>query len=105
MADEDIQVVLDETKEEMEKAYAVGPDDDAVIAAFEGLVFDSPSGRATMSLGKGHQAVMGTAYGTSKLVNGRVSVVNVKNYPAERVQPPEGMTSVDWIKSGMKPKK
>jgi branched-chain amino acid transport system substrate-binding protein len=90
-------------KDEMEKAYAVGPDDDEVIAAFEGLLFDSPSGRASMTLGKGHQAVMGTAYGTTKAVGGRVTVTNVKTYPAERVQPPDGMASADWIKGGMKP--
>ena len=33
----------------------------------------------------------GTAYGTTKLVNGKVTVINIKHYPAERVQPPEGM--------------
>jgi len=92
-------------KEEMEKAYATGPDADEVIAAFEGLVFESPSGRAAMGLGKGHQAVMGTAYGTTKLVNGQVTVTNIKTYPVERVQPPEGMSSADWIKGGMKAKK
>jgi branched-chain amino acid transport system substrate-binding protein len=49
--------------------------------------------------------VSGTAYGQTKLVNKRVTVVNVKRYPAERVQPPEGAVSADWIKSGMKPAK
>jgi branched-chain amino acid transport system substrate-binding protein len=92
-------------KEAMEKAYSVGPSDDELIAAFENLTFDSPSGKAAMALGKGHQAVMGTAYGTTKLVNGKVTVTNVKYYPAERVQPPEGMASADWIKGGMKAKK
>jgi branched-chain amino acid transport system substrate-binding protein len=92
-------------KEEMEKAYSVGPSDDEVIAAFEGLAFDSPSGRSVMALGKGHQSVMGTSYGTTKLVNGKVTVINIKNYPVERVQPPEGTVSADWIKAGMKPGK
>ena len=92
-------------KEAMEKAYSVGPSDDELIAAFENLTFDSPSGKAAMALGKGHQALMGTAYGTTKLVNGKVTVTNVKYYPAERVQPPEGMASADWIKGGMKAKK
>ena len=82
-----------------------GPTPRTVIAAFEGLVWESPSGRAVMGLGKGHQAVMGTAYGTTKLVNGQVTVTNIKTYPAERVQPPEGMSSADWIKGGMKSKK
>jgi branched-chain amino acid transport system substrate-binding protein len=89
-------------KEEMEKAYQVGPSQDEIMTAFEKLVFDSPSGKMTMSLGKGHQAASGTAYGMTKLVNGQVTVVNIKRYPAERVQPPEGMMSPDWIKGGMK---
>jgi len=92
-------------KEEMEKAYNLGPSDEQVIAAFEGLSFDSPSGRASMSLGKGHQAVMGTAYGTTKLVNGKVTVTNIKRYPAETVTPPDGVASPEWIKGGMKPTK
>jgi branched-chain amino acid transport system substrate-binding protein len=91
-------------KEATEKAYAAGPDQDEIIAAFEGLIFSSPSGRMTMSLGKGHQAVSGTAYGTTKLVNGKVTVTNIKRYPIEKVQPPEGMSSPDWIKGGMKAK-
>ena len=92
-------------KEEMEKAYQLGPGEEEIIAAFTGLTFDSPSGKMTMGLGKGHQAVSGTAYGTTKLVNGQVTVTNIKQYPAQRVQPPEGALSPDWIKSGMKPAK
>src|SRR6185437_3661369 len=48
-------------KEEMEKAYQVGPSQEEIIAAFEKLTFDSPSGKVRMTLGKGHQAVAGTA--------------------------------------------
>lgn len=92
-------------KEEMEKAYTLGPSQEEVIAAFEGSSFQTPSGRMRMALGKGHQAVSGTAYGTTKLVNGQVTVVNVRQYPAESVQPPDGVASLDWIKSGMKHKK
>jgi len=92
-------------KEETEKAYASGPSDAELIAAFEGLIFSSPSGKMTMSLGKGHQAASGTAYGTTKLVNGKVTVTNIKRYPLEKVQPPEAVASADWIKGGMKPAK
>jgi len=92
-------------KDEMEKAYNVGPSEDEVIAAFEGLSFESPSGRMVLGLGKGHQALSGTAYGMTKIVDGKVTVINVRNYPVDRVQPPEGMSSADWIKSGMKPNK
>ncbi|MFN0315352.1 MAG: ABC transporter substrate-binding protein [Burkholderiales bacterium] len=92
-------------KEEMEKAYAIGPSQEEIIAAFEGMSFQSPSGRVRMALGKGHQAVSGTAYGTTKLVNGQITVVNIRQYPVESVQPPDGVASLDWIKSGMKTKK
>jgi branched-chain amino acid transport system substrate-binding protein len=92
-------------KEEMEKAYQTAPSDEEIIASFEGLTFASPSGKMILGLGKGHQALSGTAYGTTKLVNGQVTVINIKQYPPQRVQPPEGMLSADWIKSGMKPSK
>jgi len=88
-------------KEEMEKAYSP-PNQEEIIAAFEKLTFDSPSGKVRMALGKGHQAVMGTAYGTTRFENGVVRVGNIKYYDAERVTPPEGVTSLDWIKSGFK---
>ncbi|MBX9963268.1 MAG: ABC transporter substrate-binding protein [Burkholderiales bacterium] len=88
-------------KEEMEKAYSP-PNQEEIIAAFEKLTFDSPSGKVKMTLGKGHQAVMGTAYGTTRFENGVVKVGNIKYYDAERVTPPEGVTSLDWIKSGFK---
>jgi len=92
-------------KEAMEAAYGSGPSEDEVVAAFEHLSFDSPSGRMSMQLGKGHQAASGTAYGTTKLVNGQVTVTNIRYYPPERVQPPDGVSSAEWIKSGMKPAK
>lgn len=88
-------------KEEMEKAYSP-PNQEEIIAAFEKITFDSPSGKVRMALGKGHQAVMGTAYGTTRFENGVVKVGNIKYYDAERVTPPEGVTSLDWIKSGFK---
>ncbi|MEO8008582.1 MAG: hypothetical protein ABI728_08700 [Betaproteobacteria bacterium] len=89
-----------------EKAKARGtPGTEEIIKAFEYENFDSPSGKVMMKLGKGHQAVTGTAYGTTRTVNGQITVGNIKYYPVERVQPPEGVKSVDWIKAGMKPGK
>ncbi|MEO8629318.1 MAG: ABC transporter substrate-binding protein [Betaproteobacteria bacterium] len=90
--------------EKAKAAKPAAPSAEELIPAFENSSFASPSGKMTMSLGKGHQASSGTAYGTTKLVNGQVTVVNIKTYPAEKVQPPESMTSADWIKSGMKRK-
>lgn len=73
-----------------------------MIAAFEGITYTSPGGEVRMALGKGHQAIMETAYGMSKVVNGQMTVTNVKRFPAEQVNPPEGVKSTDWIKNGFK---
>jgi branched-chain amino acid transport system substrate-binding protein len=87
-----------------EKAKAQGSTGtNEIIKAFEYESFDSPSGKVMMKLGKGHQAVTGTAYGTTRTVNGQITVGNIK-YPVERVQPPEGAKSVDRL-GGMKPGK
>ncbi len=90
-----------------EKAQAAGaanPTTDQVAAAFEGITFETPSGTIKMALGKGHQAIEETVYGQAKLVKGKLTFVNVKRYPAEKVNPPEGVKSADWIKAGFKAK-
>ncbi len=73
-----------------------------IIKAFEYLEFKAPSGTVKMKLGKGHQAIQGIAYGQYELKNGKPTFVNVKWYPAECVNPPDGVKSIDWIKGGMK---
>ena len=80
------------------------PSNEQVGAALKGSTFEGPGGTVRMAIGKGHQAIMETAYGQTKLQGGKVTVVNVKRYPAERVNPPEGVKSADWIKSGFKAK-
>ncbi len=94
-------------KSAYEKAQAGGgvPDQDQIIAALEGLTFQSPSGTVKMAIGKRHQAVMECVYGTAKNVGGKLTFVNVKRYPAEKVNPPEGLKSADWIKATFKPVK
>jgi branched-chain amino acid transport system substrate-binding protein len=78
------------------------PDQEQVIAAFEHLSFDAPGGTVEMSLGKGHQAIQGTAYGMAKTIGGKVTMVDVKTYPQAKVTPPDGVKSEDWIKSDFK---
>ncbi len=80
------------------------PNQDQVMAALTGLEFESFSTSVKMSLGKGHQAVTENGYGLTSYDSnaGEPSVKNVKFFPAECVMPPEGMSSVDWIKGGMK---
>jgi len=80
------------------------PTNEQVAAALKGSTFEGPGGTVRMAIGKGHQAIMETAYGQTKLEGGKLTVVNVKRYPAEQVNPPEGVKSADWIKSGFKAK-
>ena len=99
-----VQAILG-LKAAVEKAAAGKPDkpsDDAVITAFEGLSFETPSGTVDMKIGKGHQAIQPIAYGTFKLDAGRPALVDVTTYSAECVNPPEGVKSEDWIKGGFK---
>jgi branched-chain amino acid transport system substrate-binding protein len=89
-----------------EKAQAANkvkdPTIDQLIAALEYLKFESPSGPVDMALGKGHQAVQQVPYGTVRNVDGKVTLINIKYYPPELISPPDGMKSVDWIRSGFK---
>jgi branched-chain amino acid transport system substrate-binding protein len=88
-----------------EKAKGTGsaaPDQDKIIAGLENLTFESPGGTVKMSLGKGHQAVMDAAVGTTKVEGGQLKIVDVVRYPADKVNPPDGVKSADWIKSGLK---
>jgi len=84
-----------------EKAQAANdgarPSQEQTIAAFEYLSFEGPGGTVDMSLGKGHQAVQNTAYGTVRHVNGEVRLVNVRHYPAAQTTPPDGIRSELWI--------
>ena len=80
------------------------PTDEQVIKAFEGLEYDTPSGKVGMKLGKGHQAIQETAYGLFKFdkATGQATISDIRYYAAECVNPPEGAKSEEWIKSGFK---
>jgi len=98
-----VQAILG-SKAAYEKAKSAAggkaPDQEQVIAAFEGLSFETPSGTTKMALGKGHQGIQPTVYGMTKAVDGKLTMTNVTHYAAEQVNPPEGVKSDDWIKSG-----
>jgi len=100
-----VQAILG-VKAAWEKAQAANggkrPSNEQVGAALKGSTFEGPGGTVRMAIGKGHQAITETAYGQTKLVNGKITMVNVKRYPAEQVNPPEGVKSADWIKAGFK---
>jgi branched-chain amino acid transport system substrate-binding protein len=80
------------------------PSDEAIIAAFEGLTFETPSGKVEMKIGKGHQAIQPIAYGTYRYdaSTGKPTIAEITTYPAECVNPPEGVKSEEWIKGGFK---
>ena len=80
------------------------PSNEQVAAALKGSTFEGPGGTVRMAIGKGHQAIMETVYGQTKIEGGKLTVVNVKRYPAEQVNPPDGVKAADWIKSGFKAK-
>ncbi|MCA6116539.1 ABC transporter substrate-binding protein [Bradyrhizobium sp. WSM 1738] len=78
------------------------PDQDKIIAAFENLTFEGPGGPVKMALGKGHQAIMDAAVGTTKVEAGELKIVDIARYSADKVNPPDGVKSEVWIKSGLK---
>jgi branched-chain amino acid transport system substrate-binding protein len=90
--------------EKAQKAGAAAPTQEQIIAAFENLTYEGPGGMVRMALGKGHQAVMDAAIGTTKSEGGQLKIVDIERYPAEKVLPPEGIKSEAWIKSGFKAK-
>ena len=98
-----VQAILG-TKAAYEKAQAAiggkSPTTDQIVAAFTGLTFETPSGTTRMALGAGHQGIQDTAYGMTKTVAGKTTIVNVTRYPAEQVNPPEGVKSEAWIRRG-----
>ncbi len=83
---------------------AKGTAQDAVMGALKGSEFDTPSGKVSMAISGGHQAIQDTAYGTYKFdkKTGKPMIVDIKRYKAACVNPPEGVKSIDWIKSGFK---
>ena len=83
---------------EKAKGGGAAPEVEKVIASLEGLSFETPTGTIRMALGKGHQAIEPAAYGMTKTVGGRLTFTNVRQYPPERVNPPEGTKSAEWIK-------
>ena len=85
--------------EKAQKAGGGEPSQEAIIAAFENSSFETPSGTIRMALGKGHQAIEETVYGVAKNSGGKLTFTQVKRFPAERVNPPEGTRSADWIKA------
>lgn len=77
-------------------------DQDAIIGALKGLEWEGPSGKVSMALANGHQAIQDTAYGTYQYdkESGKATLVDVVRFNAECVNPPAGVNSIDWINGG-----
>jgi branched-chain amino acid transport system substrate-binding protein len=80
------------------------PTQDQIINAFRGLEFEAPGVTVKMALAKGHQAITETAYGIYQYdaATKTPKIVDVVRFPAECVNPPDGIDSVTWLKGGMK---
>jgi branched-chain amino acid transport system substrate-binding protein len=80
------------------------PTNDEVMAALEGIEFPTPSGGVRLAIGKGHQGITGTAYGTFRFnkAENKPELVDIVRYPAECVNPPADVDSVAWLEGGMK---
>lgn len=89
-----------------EKAQAANdgkkPSSDQIAAALKGLTYEGPGGIHKFALSNGHQAISETAYGKTKLVNGQMTIVDIKHFTAEQVMPPDGVKSSEWIAKGLK---
>ncbi|GMG83959.1 ABC transporter substrate-binding protein [Paralimibaculum aggregatum] len=79
------------------------PTDEEIAAALAGLVFETPSGTVEMALADGHQAIQGAAIGIAAWNDelGRLELTEVEHFAARCVNPPAGVTSLEWIEGGM----
>jgi len=79
------------------------PSSEEMADALRGSSWESPAGPIRMALGNGHQAIQSTAIGRTKYdaASKRVVAVDIQTFPAECVNPPANVKSLDWIKAGM----
>jgi branched-chain amino acid transport system substrate-binding protein len=79
------------------------PSTEEIVAAFEGITFDTPRGPVTVR--KDHEAVhdamWGVASGKSHAL-GFPLLDQFRVFPAAEVMPPAGVKTVDWIEGGRK---
>jgi len=96
-----LKIAYDKTAGQMGGKF---PTREQVIPNFEGLKYESFGTTVDMKLGKGHQAVTETAYGIYKFdkEKGEATITDIVRFAPDCVNPPEGVTSEDWIKGGMK---
>jgi branched-chain amino acid transport system substrate-binding protein len=90
----------------VEKAMAANggkkPTPEQLAAALKNSEWDSPAGKIRMVLGGGNQAIQETAIGRTKwdATKKMVMIEDIQRFPAECVNPPANMNSVEWLKAG-----
>ncbi len=93
-------------KTAVEKAMADNggkkPNSEQLAAAMKGLSWEAPSGKITMALSDGHQAIQPNAIGRTKWDESKqqMTLVDIEYYEPECVNPPAGTKAADWIKAG-----
>jgi len=79
------------------------PTKEEVIKALENLEFDSPGGRIKMALGNGHQAIQPSVWGITSSKRhpkwGFPLLEKTETFPAEQVNPPPGVKTLEWIET------
>ena len=95
-----LKVAYDEAAK---KSGGAKPTSEQAADALVGKTYEAFGTTVKLALGKGHQAITEAAYGKFKYdkKTGTPTLVDVRYFPAECVNPPEGVNSVDWIKGGM----
>lgn len=84
-------------------AAGARPTSDQLADALTGLEYEAFGTTISLARGKGHQAVHEHALGVYKFdaATGRPSVTDVKYFPGDCVNPPEGMSADEWVASGL----
>lgn len=86
------------------KAAGKFPTTDQVIAALAGSTVPTFVGNVQMGRAKGHQGLTDDRWGITTWSKKKNEMVlkNIDIFPSTCVNPPAGMTSEEWLKSGMK---
>lgn len=93
-------------KAAVEKAMAANggkkPTPEQLAAALKGSSWESPAGPIRLAIGDGHQAIQETAIGKTRWDAAKKLVMldDIMRFPAECVNPPNGMKAEDWMKAG-----
>ena len=75
-----------------------------VAAALAGSTFEGIGSTIAMARANGRQAIAEAAYGTVKrhAGSGRIELADVLRFPADSVNPPDGVPGLAWIENGFR---